>query len=860
MPVEKDIIEIMQDFHLNGVEKPGRYIGLEVNAWRKTFESASVRFVLAFPDVYEIGFSHLGLQLLYHQLNGIDGVMADRVYSPWPDYEVKLRSAGEPLRGIESEHALSDFEFVGITLQYELSYSNILTILDLAPVPLYARDRTTGHPFVIGGGPCAFNPEPLADFFDFFVLGEAEEVLPEIIGIYKDWKKSPGADREGFLADVRRVAGVYVPSFFDVRRGAGGIISAVVPRFSDYTGVRKRVVSDLDESCPIPEKPLVPLIDVVHNRMGLEIARGCTRGCRFCQAGFIYRPVRERHPLYVREAAKKALASSGFEDVSLLSLSTGDYCGIQDLLGALTREFEPRKIAVSFPSMRVGTLTSELMEHVRRVRKTGFTLAPEAGSERLRRIINKGVCDDDLLDAAQSAFDLGWRVLKLYFMMGLPGETEADRDAIIDLSLRVWEKAKRTKAAVNIAISTFVPKSMTPFQWASQMPVERMEDCLKMFRERLRKPGLRTKWGRPDGSVLEAAFARGGRELSVVIRRAWELGARFDGWSDHFNPALWHRAFAELELDTAFYAERSRDREEILPWDHLSAGVSRDYLWNEYEKAMGEESTADCRRGPCTLCGVCDHESISPLVHEGPVIELKGERRPECAASSREDQEFLYRVIYSRVGRARFFGQLEMAAALERAVRRAGLPASFTKGHNPHPKISFGEALPLGMETLIAEAHVALSENLEPNVVRERLGRECNGVMKISSVSRVDGKPVKRGPCRAVYHISGLNPFVLRHLLDAWPKCGDNALTKKTKKGEATTRLGEVLLDMRKAGEGSLEMDIYETPALCFRPLGILQNLAGAQAGLLENCLICKIASYRLEVREGNDNVGRTNH
>ncbi|MGC9966059.1 MAG: TIGR03960 family B12-binding radical SAM protein [Syntrophobacteraceae bacterium] len=850
----------MFDSHLNGVEKPGRYIGLEVNACRKSFESASVRFALAFPDVYEIGFSHIGLQLLYHQLNGVEGVMADRVYAPWPDYEAKLRSTGEPLRALESDRAISDFEFLGITLQYELSYSNILTILDLAPVPLYARERTMRDPFVIGGGPCAFNPEPLADFFDFFVLGEGEEVLPEIIDIYRDWKQSAAGTREGFLEAIRKVAGIYVPSFFEVGCGAGSAISAVVPRFSDYTEVKKRVVSDLDESCPIPEKPLVPLIDIVHNRLRVEIARGCTRGCRFCQASFIYRPVRERHPLYVYEAAKKALASSGFEDVSLLSLSTGDYCQIQDLLGALVKELGPRKIAVSFPSMRVGTLTPELMEHIRQVRKTGFTLAPEAGSERLRRVINKGICDEDLLNAVQSAFDLGWRGIKLYFMMGLPGETEADRDAIVDLSLRVWEKAKKTRATVNISISTFVPKPMTPFQWSSQMPVERMEDCLQMFKERLRRPGLRLKWNQPDTSVLEAVFARGGRELGKVIKRAWELGARFDGWSDHFNPALWHHALAEMGLSAAFYAERGRERDEVLPWDHLSAGVSRDYLWSEYEKARGEEFTPDCRGGGCTQCGVCDHERLSPLIHEEPVMELKLGKRPGGTAASDADREFVYRVIYSRLGRARFFGQLEMAAALERAIRRAGLSASFTKGHHPHPKISFGEALPLGMETLIAEAYVTLSENIDPKQVRERLDRHCNGVMKISSVLRVDKKPASGRPCRAVYHVSGLNPFVVRHVLDAWLRCGDDTLTKKTKKGETTARLGQILLDMRKAGEGSLEMDIYETPVLCFRPLAILQYLAGAQAGNLENCLICKIASYRVEVREGNDNVGRTNH
>ncbi|MDR3557116.1 MAG: TIGR03960 family B12-binding radical SAM protein [Syntrophobacteraceae bacterium] len=834
-------------FHndLTCVERPGRYIGLEMNAYRKSFEDASVRFVLAFPDVYEIGMSHLGLKLLYHQLNRAEGVMADRVYAPWPDFEEKLRSANEPLRGIESEQPLCDFDFLGVSLQYELSYTNILTILDLGGTPLYSRERTTAHPFVIGGGPCAYNPEPLADFFDFFVLGEAEEVLPEIIAAFRVWKRGGASSREGFLCALRGIPGVYVPSFFDVSYGEGGEIAAVAPKFADYTRVVKRVVADFDRVCPIPEKPLVPVIDIVHNRLGMEIARGCTRGCRFCQAGYVYRPVREREPRHVLDAARKALAASGFEDVALLSLSTGDYCRIQELLGELVSELEPRRIAVSFPSMRVGTLTPALMERVKRVRKTGFTLAPEAGSERLRRIINKGICDQDLLDAAETAFDMGWRVLKLYFMMGLPGETEADREAIVDLCMRVWEKGKKTRATVNVSVSTFVPKPLTPFQWSAQMDEAQMEECLLMFKGRLRRPGLRFKWNQAGSSVWEAVFARGDRRLAGAIKRAWELGARFDGWSDHFREDIWQKALEEKGLNTGFYARRPRGRDEILPWDHLSAGVSRSFLWSEYEKAMAEEFTPDCRQGPCTVCGVCDHDVISPVIHREFEPEAADRKVQAPVMAGGEQQEFLYRVIYSKLGNARFFGQLEIAAGLERALRRAGLPAAFSKGFNPHPKISFGEALPLGMETIVGEAYIGLTEKVDTALMRERLNGQSNGLIRISVVERIDKKPPPAPESRGVYLVTGLAPSLVGFLLDTWPGSGETMLTKKTKKGQVTANLGRVLLDMRKSGESSLEMDIYETPALCFRPMAILESLAGARAHELKNCLICKIGSHR---------------
>ena len=601
----------------------------------------------------------------------------------------------------------------------------------------------------------------------------------------------------------------------------------------------------------------------MHNRLGLEIARGCTRGCRFCQASFIYRPVRERKPEYVLEAAKRALVESGFDDVALLSFSTGDYCQIQNLLGALVKEFEPRKVAVSFPSMRVGTLTPELMEHIKKIRKTGFTLAPEAGTERLRRVINKCILDEDLLSAAEMAFSLGWRVLKLYFMMGLPGETEADREGIVELALKVWEKAKKTKATVNVAVSTFVPKPQTPFQWAPQLPAEAMRNNMRMFKDRLRKPGLKLKWNLEGNSVLEAVFARGDRRLGKALKRAWELGARFDGWTDYFNENTWYRALAETGLDARFYAERERGRDEILPWDHLSAGVSREYLWKEYEKSLGEEFTGDCRQGNCAVCGVCDHKSLSPVVHESAELhsgcEVGGDPSGEDEPVPTE-REFLYRIVYSKLDKARFFGQLEMATAFERAIRRAGLPAAFSKGFHPHVKISFGEALPLGMETLIGEAYISLTGNPDPIEVQVSLNRQFQGVIHINDVTPIEKRPASGLPCKGVYRISNLSPFLLRELVLKWPQRVDGIISKKTKRGEVRAALRDVLLDLRKSGENTLEIDLYETPLLCFRPMTVLQYLAGEHAGSLDDCLICKIASYCLADQEGSDDVLRAHY
>jgi radical SAM family uncharacterized protein/radical SAM-linked protein len=831
------IVRVMEKF-LNAVEKPGRYLACEFNAFRKSFDRANVRFVLAFPDVYEVGMSHLGLKVLYEILNQAEDVMADRVYAPWIDLERNLRERSEPLRGLETQRPLRDFHFVGFSLQYELSYTNILTILDLGGIPIQAKERGPEDPWVIGGGPCAFNPEPLAEIFDFFVLGEAEGVLPELVEVFREWQTSEGK-REDFLREVMKIGGIYVPTFFGVSYASDGVIAAVEPRYGDYASVTRRLIPDLDTGSPIPVKPLVPLLDIVHNRLGLEIARGCTGGCRFCQAGFIYRPVRERHPGVVMDRAKEALANSGFEEMSLLSLSTGDYCQIGPLLTALMGHCLPRKIAVSFPSMRVGTLTPELMELIRRVRKTGFTLAPEAGSERLRRVINKRILGEDLLVAAENAFDLGWRLLKLYFMIGLPSENHADLDALVNLCMEVWHRAKPSRSSVNVSISTFVPKPQTPFQWVPQIGGQAIEECLAHLKARLKRPGLRVKWHRTGHSLLEAVFARGDRRLGKVLIGAWQLGARFDGWSELFREDLWRQAFSEAGLDPSFYANRERPMKEILPWDHLSAGVTKGFLAQEYQHAMQEAFTEDCRFGACSQCGVCDHQSIRPLLHKNldEAVPLSNED-----VTQEVDASFLYWFRYSKTDVGRFYGQLEIAQGFSRAVRRAELPAVMTKGFHPHVKLSFVEALPLGMESRIEEGYLRLSQRLEAAEIHSRLNDQLSVGLRVEEVLSTE-KPLVRCPIRRVtYIVSELLPLRVRRVLQSWPRRLEETLYKKTKRGGARAALGDILLDVRQLNESSFEMDLCEGAQVNFRPMGILSHLLDEPLEVLMGCRICRVA------------------
>lgn len=602
------------------VEKPARYTGGEVNVVMKNTEEIKTRFAMCFPDVYEVGMSHLGTKILYHKINERADAYCERAFAPWTDMETIMRENELPLFALESKDPLSVFDILGFTLQYEMSYTNILNMLDLSGIPLLAKDRADGDfqraagktgkfPFVHFGGPCAYNPEPLADIADFFVLGEGEEIIEELLDAYAIWKDTDGS-RLDFLESIVNIKGIYVPSFYEVSYNEDLTIKNRKPLKNIYPEViEKRFIENLDE-CYYPLKMIVPLTEIVHDRVILETFRGCTRGCRFCQAGMIYRPIREKSTETLLENAEALVKNTGYNEISLSSLSICDYSDIKNLIYRAMDRFEDRKIGISLPSIRIDSFSVDLINEIQKVRKTGLTLAPEAGSQRMRDVINKGVTEEDLMNSTRSAFEHGWSSIKLYYMIGLPFETLEDIEGIAILSEKVvgnyftLPKDKR-KSGLNISVSasSFVPKPFTPFQWESQDSIDVLREKQRYLKSKIKSKAINYSWHESYVSFLEGVFSRGDRRLSKVLISAWEKGCKFDGWNEYFKFDSWMEAFKENNLDPEFYNYRKRNTDEILPWDFVNIGVTKDYLISELNKAKEEILTPDCRNG-CTGCGL----------------------------------------------------------------------------------------------------------------------------------------------------------------------------------------------------------------------------------------------------------------
>ncbi len=895
MPVSQEkLFEILKK-----VERPTRYLGNEINAIKKDLSGIQVKIALVMPETYEIGQSNLGLKILYEVLNRIPHVAAERVYAPWVDCEQVLRQEKIPVFSLENKIPLGEFDLIGVSLPYELSYTNLLTLFDLAGIPFRSENRKNIFPLVVGGGNQAFNPEPVADFFDAFVIGDGEETSVKIVEKLLEFKKSPQPpfDKVGLLHDLTKIQGLYVPSFFNVTYKEDQTIAAITPQFEDYVGVKKATVSNLDDAA-FPIASVVPSMKTVHDRLAVEVQRGCVRGCRFCQAGYIYRPERQRSPEKVLEIIEQALPKTGDQEISLLSLSVGDYGCLVPLVRELFDRYEKKKISISLPATRTDTFSPEVIQEIKRVRKTGFTIAPEAGTPRMRRVINKGNSREDLYQTVENIFKEGWQLIKFYYMCGLPFETFEDLTGIVEeaeAALEIGRKYSR-KVRINLSVSPHVPKPHTPFQWEPQDSIELTQKKIAWIKSKLTSRAVEFKYHDAYTSHLEGIFSRGDRRLSVVIEKAWELGCRFDSWHEHFNFGKWVDAFNACGIDRHFYVSRERSREEILPWDHLFVDLKKDFLWEEKMAAQKESFVEDCSTARCTDCGICDfhevkninymkspqppfdkvgHSFSSPLRKGGLGGILSGEETiTQFSTRGRKLKEFKmekikgkgdehissfsplpkvytsYRCRFTKLGLTAFFSHLEVMGILKRALARAQVPIRFSEGYHPQPKLSLGQALPVGVESYSEFFDIEIEGSFNSAGLKDRLNVLLPSGLKVESCEKLDSQApsVSAETKGAVWQMELHESYPggeesLKDRVQWLREQPELMVTRRREDGSKKVDISPFIASLEACSDRSLTLVTRHLPQGSTRPQEVLGRLLEGSEEMLKKVRVIKVES-----------------
>jgi radical SAM family uncharacterized protein/radical SAM-linked protein len=754
------------------VNKPGRYLGNEINLIKKDLSSVGLRFAIAFPEVYEIAMSSQAVGTLYHILNKIAYVYAERVFAPWTDADDLMREHQIPLHSLETFTPLSDFDVVGFTLQYELTYTNIINMLDLSGIPVWAKDRGEDDPIIFAGGPCSCNPEPLAPFIDAFYIGDAESGLEEVCDVIMH-ARAKNLSRFETLKNLSRVRGVYVPSLYQIEEDTDHLFAKIIPTMPDAPPVvHTQIIPELSEAF-YSDHPLVPLIEITHNRLPIEVMRGCTEGCRYCNAGMIYRPTRERNADQIVDYSRRAISNSGFEEVSFLSLSVSDYSALTDLMWKERQALSDQRVNISFPSMRLDSFSEDIAEFAATVRKSGFTFAPEAGSHRLRNVINKNITDDDLLKAVEIALDNGWKTLKFYFMIGLPTETKEDVTAIADLVMRTVQLSKRYgRIQFHVSISPFSPKSHTPFQWDKQDTKEEILAKSLLLRDMFKRvKQVKLSWRDPKVSEIECILGRGDRKIADVIYTAWQAGTKFDGWNEVFDYDVWLKAFEHNNIDRENYLGILEEANP-LPWDHIDKGVTKNYLKRERKNAYAEKTTIDCKDGTCFGCGIQRKSTFREFaecyqnlqIHTGEDLN-QNQKKPVAKEIPEPTKQptVKYRIHFEKTEYARYLSHLDILRVFERAFRRGQINIAYSEGFNPRPKFSFGPALSLGQSSEAEFFDAELYQNLTQESINQINRFLPDGMMILSIKPLTDNAPALSKSINAFEYRVGLQGKKLDH-------------------------------------------------------------------------------------------------